>query len=235
MFTVCQPFVSRRLTFSFQKFIFSLVRKIIIQRGYIMRSTKTLDLCLIALFTAVIAVVSQFNIPLPGGVPMTLQTFIIPVAGIVLGSKRGLTSTLIYVILGAIGIPVFTGLTGGLGKIIGVTGGFIISFPFIALSAGLFDELGLRVSGNQDGTQKNISYYALVLTGVLIGNLFNYGIGTLWYVAMTHNTFAAALSSCVIPFIPTTILKDILIVVLGPALKHTLYQARLINTAYADV
>lgn len=203
------------------------------QRGYIMRNTKTLDLCLIALFTAVIAVVSQFNIPLPGGVPMTLQTFIIPVAGIVLGSRRGLTSTLIYVILGAIGIPVFTGLTGGLGKIIGVTGGFIISFPFIALSAGLFDELGVRISGRQKGAQKNISYCALVMTGVLIGNLFNYGIGTLWYVAMTHNTFSAALASCVIPFIPTTILKDILIVVLGPALKHTLYQTRLLHAASA--
>ncbi len=198
-----------------------------------MRNSKTLDLCLIALFTAVIAVVSQFNIPLPGGVPMTLQTFIIPVAGIVLGSRRGLSSTLIYVLLGAIGIPVFTGLTGGLGKILGVTGGFIISFPFIALSAGLFDELGVRLYGRQEGSQRNIGYYGFVLIGVLIGNLFNYGIGTLWYVAMTHNNISAALASCVIPFIPTTILKDILIVVLGPALKHTLYQARLINTASA--
>lgn len=196
-----------------------------------MRNSKTLDLCLIALFTAVIAVVSQFNIPLPGGVPMTLQTFIIPVAGIVLGSRRGLISTLIYVLLGAAGIPVFTGLTGGLGKIIGVTGGFIISFPFIALSAGLFDELGVRLSGKQEGSQKKISYYVSVLTGVLIGNLFNYGIGTLWYMAMTHNTLSAALASCVIPFIPTTLLKDLLILVLGPALKHTLYQARLINNA----
>ncbi len=198
-----------------------------------MRSTKTLDLCLIALFTAVIAVVSQFNIPLPGGVPMTLQTFIIPVAGIVLGSRRGFTSALIYVLLGAVGIPVFTGLTGGFGIIMGVTGGFIISFPFIALSAGLFDELAVKFSGNKSGSRRAFTYYAVVFLGIIIGNILNYGIGTVWYMAMTHNTLGAALAGCVIPFIPTTLIKNILVLILGPALKHTLYQARLIQTVNA--
>ncbi|SFG62199.1 biotin transporter BioY [Oribacterium sp. WCC10] len=198
-----------------------------------MKSTKTLDLCLIALFTAVITVVSQFNIPLPGGVPMTLQTFIIPVAGIVLGSRRGFFSALSYVILGSIGVPVFTGLSGGLGSILGVTGGFIISFPFIALSAGLFYEMAVKLSGEREGTGKIIIYYALILSGILIGNILNYGIGVLWFMTMTHNTLGAALAACVIPFIPTTLLKNVLILILGPALRHTLYQARLIGTANA--
>ncbi len=164
---------------------------------------------------------------------MTLQTFIIPVAGIVLGSKRGFTSALIYVLLGAIGIPVFTGLTGGFGVVMGVTGGFIISFPFIALSAGLFDELAVKLSSDKTGNKKAFTYYIIVLLGIVIGNLLNYGIGTIWYMAMTHNTLAAALAGCVIPFIPTTILKNILVLILGPALKHTLYQARLIQTVNA--
>ena len=198
-----------------------------------MRSNKTLDLCLIALFTAVIAIVSQFNIPLPGGVPMTLQTFIIPVAGIVLGSKRGFTSALIYVLLGAVGMPVFTGLKGGLGSVLGVTGGFIISFPFIAFAAGLFDELAVKFSHDKDGVQRSITYYGIVLLGIILGNIVNYGIGTVWFMAMTHNSLGAALAGCVIPFIPTTILKNVLILVLGPALKHTLYQAHLINVASA--
>ena len=198
-----------------------------------MKSTKTLDLCLIALFTAVIAIVSQFNIPLPGGVPMTLQTFIIPVAGIVLGSKRGFMSTLLYVLLGAIGVPVFTGLTGGFGVIIGVTGGFIISFPFIALSAGLLYELSVKLTSDREKAIGSILQYAIILLGILLGNLFNYGIGVLWFMAMTGNSLAAALSACVIPFIPTTILKNVMILVLGPALRHTLCQARLIGTANA--
>ena len=198
-----------------------------------MRNTKTLDLCLIALFTAIISIVSQFNIPLPGGVPMTLQTFIVPVAGIVIGSRRGFMATLLYVILGAIGIPVFHGLTGGLGSIMGPTGGFIISFPLMALLAGMFYELAVTLSGEKTGNGKIAIYYGLIVAGLMAGTLFNYAVGVLWFMIVTHNTLGAALSACVIPFIPTTIIKIILVLILAPALRHTLYQARLIGTANA--
>ena len=198
-----------------------------------MRNTKTLDLCLIALFTAIISIVSQFNIPLPGGVPMTLQTFIVPVAGIVIGSRRGFMATLLYVILGAIGIPVFHGLTGGLGSIMGPTGGFIISFPLMALLAGMFYELAVTLSGEKTGNGKIAIYYGLIVAGLMAGTLFNYAVGVLWFMIMTHNTLGAALSACVIPFIPTTIIKIILVLILAPALRHTLYQARLIGTENA--
>ena len=198
-----------------------------------MRNTKTLDLCLIALFTAIISIVSQFNIPLPGGVPMTLQTFIVPVAGIVIGSRRGFMATLSYVILGAIGIPVFHGLTGGLGSIMGPTGGFIISFPLMALLAGMFYELAVTLSGEKTGNGKIAIYYGLIVAGLMAGTLFNYAVGVLWFMIVTHNTLGAALSACVIPFIPTTIIKIILVLILAPALRHTLYQARLIGTENA--
>lgn len=198
-----------------------------------MRNTKTLDLCLIALFTAIISIVSQFNIPLPGGVPMTLQTFIVPVAGIVIGSRRGFMATLLYVILGAIGIPVFHGLTGGLGSIMGPTGGFIISFPLMALLAGMFYELAVTLSGEKTGNGKIAIYYGLIVAGLMAGTLFNYAVGVLWFMIVTHNTLGAALSACVIPFIPTTIIKIILVLILAPALRHTLYQARLIGTENA--
>ena len=198
-----------------------------------MRNTKTLDLCLIALFTAIISIVSQFNIPLPGGVPMTLQTFIVPVAGIVIGSRRGFMATLSYVILGAIGVPVFHGLTGGLGSIMGPTGGFIISFPVMALLAGMFYELAVTLSGEKTGNGKIAIYYGLIVAGLMAGTLFNYAVGVLWFMIVTHNTLGAALSACVIPFIPTTIIKIILVLILAPALRHTLYQARLIGTENA--
>jgi len=198
-----------------------------------MRNSNSLDLCLIALFTAIISIVSQFNIPLPGGVPMTLQTFIVPVAGIVIGSRRGFMATLLYVILGAIGVPVFHGLTGGLGSIMGPTGGFIISFPVMALLAGMFYELAVMFSGERDRNGKAAIYYGLTIVGILAGTLFNYVVGVLWFMIMTHNTPGAALSACVIPFIPTTIIKIVLVLILAPALRHTLFQARLIGNAKA--
>ena len=73
------------------------------------QSTGIKDIIYIAVFTAIIAVLAQISIPMPGGVPMTMQTFAVPLAGIVLGAKRGTISTLIYVLLGFIGVPVFAG------------------------------------------------------------------------------------------------------------------------------
>ncbi len=75
------------------------------------------DICYIALFTALIAVLAQISIPLPGGVPLTLQTFAVPLAGLVLGSKRGTIATAVYVLLGAVGVPVFAGFSVGRGSL----------------------------------------------------------------------------------------------------------------------
>ena len=89
------------------------------------------DICYIALFTALIAILAQISIPLPGGVPLTLQTFAVPLAGLVLGSKRGTIATVVYVLLGAVGVPVFSNFTVGLGIVLVLTGGFIVSFPLM--------------------------------------------------------------------------------------------------------
>jgi biotin transport system substrate-specific component len=102
-----------------------------------MKSIDIKQLCQIAVFTAIIAVFAQIRIPMPGGVPLTLQTFAIMLSGIVLGAKRGVISTTVYVLLGTAGVPIFNGFTGGLTSTLGVTGGFIISFPLIALFAGI--------------------------------------------------------------------------------------------------
>jgi len=87
------------------------------------------QLCYMSVFVAIIAVSAQIIIPLPHGVPMTLQTFTIALAGILLGPKKGGLTVLIYILLGGVGVPVFAGFLGGLGVIFGFTGGFIMSFP----------------------------------------------------------------------------------------------------------
>ena len=73
---------------------------------------KTLDLCMIGVVTAVIVIMAQISIPMPLGVPMTMQTFAITLAGIILGSKKGAVASLIYVLLGAVGVPVFANFSG---------------------------------------------------------------------------------------------------------------------------
>ena len=98
---------------------------------------KTLDLCMIGVVTAVIVIMAQISIPMPLGVPMTMQTFAITLAGIILGSKKGAVASLIYVLLGAVGVPVFANFSGGYQLLVGPTGGFIISFPIMAFIIGL--------------------------------------------------------------------------------------------------
>ena len=73
---------------------------------------KTLDLCMIGVVTAVIVIMAQISIPMPLGVPMTMQTFAITLAGVILGSKKGAVASLIYVLLGAVGVPVFANFSG---------------------------------------------------------------------------------------------------------------------------
>lgn len=95
------------------------------------------DICCIALMAAVTVVMAQISIPMPMGVPMTMQTFAVTLAGVILGSKRGGLSILVYVLLGAIGLPVFAGFSGGIQNLVGPTGGFLISFPIMAWLIGV--------------------------------------------------------------------------------------------------
>ena len=97
---------------------------------------KTIQIVLVGVFAAVLAVLSQISIPLPSGIPVTLQTFAVALCGYALGWKRGLLATAVYVALGLVGLPVFSGFSGGLGKLAGPTGGYILGFLAIAGLAG---------------------------------------------------------------------------------------------------
>lgn len=93
------------------------------------------DICYAGLFAAVIAVMAQISIPMPLGVPMTMQTFAITLAAVVLGSKLSAIATLVYLLLGAVGVPVLANFSGGIDKFVGPTGGFLISFPIMPTSS----------------------------------------------------------------------------------------------------
>ena len=196
----------------------------------VMKTFTTKRLCQIAVFTAVIIVVSQLSIPLPGGVPMTLQTFIIPLAGLILGAVDGTISTVIYLLLGAVGLPVFAGFKGGIGSLLGMTGGFLISFPIMPLLAGIGDILGRKLE--KKGASRAVYYTALVIF-LTLGALLNYLVGTIWFAQMTGSTLAYAFTACVLPFIPTAIIKIVLDAVIGPVLKKAMIRARIITPAAA--
>ena len=157
---------------------------------------KTLDLCMIGVVTAVIVIMAQISIPMPLGVPMTMQTFAITLAGIILGSKKGAVASL----------PVFANFSGGYQLLVGPTGGFIISFPIMAFIIGLGVEYKNRFKG--------CFTFCLIL-----GTCINYLFGVVMFCIIMHSTVWVALTACVLPFIPTAILKAILASILGLNLR----------------
>lgn len=98
-------------------------------------SVKTLIMT--GMMTAVTAVLSQIQFPLPSGIPVTLQTFAIALTAYVLGWKMGTASVAIYILLGIVGVPVFAGFNSGAAAIVGMTGGYIWGFLVMALFCGL--------------------------------------------------------------------------------------------------
>ena len=98
---------------------------------------STKELVTAAVFTAVTVVLAQISIPMPSNVPITLQTFAIALCGYALGAKLGSISVITYLLLGAIGAPVFSNCRGGIGMLFGYTGGFLFGFIPMALLCGL--------------------------------------------------------------------------------------------------
>lgn len=169
------------------------------------------DICSIAIMTAITVVMAQISIPMPMGVPMTMQTFAITLAGVILGSKKGGLSILVYVLLGAIGVPVFAGFSGGVQNLIGPTGGFIISFPIMAYVIGLGVE-----------HRKKKGMFVLML---ILGTVLSYVIGVAMFCIIMNSSVMTGITACVLPFIPTAIIKAVVAALLGLQIRSRLGAA----------
>ena len=148
---------------------------------------KTKDMVLTGVFAAVICVFAPFTIPI-GAVPISLATFAVYLAAAVLGTKKGTLAVLIYILIGMAGVPVFSGFAGGIGKILGVTGGYIIGYIPCAFAIGVFTE---RFGG------KNYIYPLALVIGTLILSSF----GTAWFMVQSGNGLMQSLTVCVFPFL----------------------------------
>ncbi len=166
---------------------------------------KTRDKVLCALFAALIAVSAQISIPVPMGVPFTLQTLAILLSGVVLGAKKGTIAVSMYVLMGVIGLPVFNTFQGGIHMLVGATGGFIISFPIMAFISGFFS----------DRTSK----LKISLLGTLTATAVNFIFGTVMFSYVTNSDLIKAFMACVVPFLITGIVKALVASYIGLRIK----------------
>lgn len=174
---------------------------------------STRQLAVVGVMTAVTCILAPFSLPI-GPIPISLTNLAIYFALYTLGAKYGCISYLVYLLIGFIGVPVFSGFTSGPGKLLGPTGGYLIGFLPMALIAGIIID-------------KFISSRIICLLGMIGGTVVAYVFGTAWLACQAHMDWKAALMAGVIPFIPGDIVKMVLAMLAGPQIRKQLVRAGL--------
>ena len=173
---------------------------------------KTYLLAAAALMTALTCILAPLSIPI-GPVPIALTNLVIYLSLYLLGGKWGTASCLAYLLLGTAGLPVFAGFTGGLGILMGNTGGYLAGFIPMAVIAGWAIDHSAR-----KGVQ---------LLGMLAGTAVCYALGTAWFCFVGNTHPLAALGACGIPFIPFDLGKMVLAMAVGSLIRRQLDKAGL--------
>lgn len=175
---------------------------------------RTKQMVLIALMTAVTCVLGPLSIPLPfSPVPISLTNFAIFLAIFVLGMKNGTISFIIYLLLGAIGVPVFSSFRGGLQVLAGPTGGYLIGFIFLALIMGFaLDHFDRKL--------------VPTIIGMIIGMAVCYAFGTVWLAKLLSLSFKEGLMMGVIPYLAGDVAKIIIAAIVGPKLYGATQKIR---------
>lgn len=174
------------------------------------------EMAITATMTAIICILGPWAIAIPvSPVPISLGTLGIYFALYVLGMKLGTISVFLYVLLGAFGLPVFTNFSGGIGKLLGPTGGYIIGYLFLALICGFF-------------LMKFPENFALQILGFILGTIVLYLFGTLWLQFQLSLTFQKALLLGVIPYVPGDVAKLAISFIIALPIKKQLKKASLL-------
>ena len=166
-----------------------------------------------ALFAALTAVCGFISIPVPGTpIPIVLQNMLVVLTGLMLGPVWGVAATVLFLAAGALGLPVFSGGTGGVARLMGPTGGFLYGYALATLAAGLIAQrpkYGARTP-----------VLRLVLATVL-GFVVMYIPGVLHFMRVMDKTFSQTMTLCVVPYIPGDIVKMVVAVLLSSKLRTT--------------
>ncbi len=155
--------------------------------------SKLTKVILCGLFAAILCVLAIVTIPI-GQVPITMALLGVFLTAAILPPVSATVSVLVYLLIGAVGVPVFSGFGAGVGVLLGATGGYLMAYPLMALVVSGLSKL---FKGRWYG------YWI----GIIIALLLCYGLGTLWFCKVTGYTFMAALAVCVFPFIPFDLAK----------------------------
>lgn len=179
-----------------------------------MKKSTVFNMTSCALMAALMCVLCPVSVPI-GPIPISLSILVILLTVYVLGTWRALVSYTVYLLLGAVGMPVFSGFQGGLAKLAGPTGGYLAGFWLMILVAGIIMEKGKR----------NL---LVTILGMLVGVAIDYTVGTAWFVFQTESTVVHALDVCVYPFIPFDVAKIVIAVLLGSVVYKGLQKAKLL-------
>lgn len=173
----------------------------------IKKNLSTKEMTLIGLMTAVICILGPLSLPLPlSPVPITFTNLALYFALYVLGTRKAVISCMIYLLLGMAGLPVFSGFSGGFGKLAGPTGGYLIGYIFMTWLAGVF----IDKAGN-----RKISEFAGMAAGTGVCYLF----GTVWLCYQTQMGFYAGFMAGVIPYIAGDLVKIVAAISIGSTVR----------------
>ena len=171
---------------------------------------KTYTMTSAALMTAVMCILAPVSVPI-GPIPISLATLVIYFSIFILGTSRALLSCVLYILIGAVGLPVFSGFSGGATKLFGPTGGYILGYLFLILISGIMLE---KLAKGKTG----VMLKAMQLLSLIIGTAVLYTFGLMWFCRVSGMAAGPALALTVYPFIPLDLCKIILAVIIAPVI-----------------
>ncbi len=171
---------------------------------------RIIRLVKIALGAAVLCVLAPLSFPI-GPVPISLGSFAVYFVAAVTGRKQGTLAVLLYLLIGAVGVPVFAGWTAGAARLAGPTGGFLLGYLPCAYITGLLSD--------KSGNKKR-----MLPAGMIIGTVVLYAAGLVWFMILSDSDFPHAFSACVLYFLPGDGIKIILAYVVSAPVKASAYR-----------
>ena len=174
---------------------------------------KTKEMTLVAVMAALICIAGPLTVPL-GPIPLTLANFAVYLTAAVLGARLGPIAVGIYLLLGLVGLPVFSGFTGGLQKLLGPTGGYLLGDLPCAFIAGL---------GVAPGETAPARRWRLPVC-MLLGAAVLYFLGTCWFMIQSGSSLAVSMGLCVTPFLPMDAVKIAAACLLAWPLRRAIYR-----------
>ncbi|MDR2834351.1 MAG: biotin transporter BioY [Streptococcaceae bacterium] len=183
-----------------------------------MRNNKVFNMILAALFASIIAITAQISVPI-GIVPATMQPTGVLLTGLILGKKWGSISTSIYVLMGAIGLPVYAGGASGFGALFGPTGGYLFGFIAVAFVIGFIHE------------RKQRNFFSISIA-VITGAIVMLVLGMTWLKIFTGMSFLESFAVGIVPFILPNTLQIVLVIAVGMGILKRLPKRMMERIGY---